>query len=85
VDKEYKRLQGFDKGERPYFYDVKNPSVYKDSRLLKGFQYRDGTEDNEAEKVPHSSLEFSYSLIANSLNYLYFFEIFLTLSFSVLE
>jgi hypothetical protein len=85
VDEEYRRLQGFDKGEQPYFYNVKNPPVYEDSRLLEGFQYGDGTEDNEAEKVLHSSLEFSYSLIANSLNYLYFFEIFLTLSFSVLE
>jgi hypothetical protein len=85
VDEEYRRLQEFDKGERPYFYDVKNPPVYEDGRLLEGFQYGDGAEDNEAEKVPHSSLEFSYSLTANSLNYLCFFEIFLTLSFSVLE
>ena len=85
MDEEYRRLQGFDKGERPYFYDVKYPPVYKDSRLLKGFQYGDGTKDNEAKKVPHSSLEFSYLLIANSLNYLCFLKIFLTLSFSVLE
>jgi hypothetical protein len=85
VDEEYRRLQGFNKGEQPYFYDIKYPPVYKDGRLLKGFQYRDRTKDNEVKKVLHSSLEFSYSLIANSLNYLCFLKIFLTLSFSVLE
>jgi hypothetical protein len=37
VDKEYKRLQGFNKGKQLYFYNIKNPLVYKDSRLLKGF------------------------------------------------
>jgi hypothetical protein len=37
VDKEYKRLQSFNKGKQLYFYNIKNPFVYKDNRLLKSF------------------------------------------------
>jgi hypothetical protein len=59
VGAEYRRLQGLDKGERPYFYDVDNPSVYDEhGRLLEGFRYGDGTEDSEADEVLYSSLEF---------------------------
>jgi len=47
VNAEYKRLQGCDKAGPPYFYDIKNPPVYEDGRLLEGFRYGEGTEDDK--------------------------------------
>lgn len=48
MNAEYKRLQDCDKGGPPYFYDVKNPPVYENGRLLEGFRYGEGTQDDKA-------------------------------------
>jgi hypothetical protein len=48
VAAKFTSIQGFDKGERPYFSDVMNPPVYENWVRLDGFRRKDyKSEDSE--------------------------------------